>query len=44
MTEGQVDAPHPRQEKIWDAGFTLKAEAPIPGSVLDLLGDQSKMK
>lgn len=32
----------PKQEKIWDTGFTLKAEAPIPGSGLDLLRDQCR--
>lgn len=42
MIGGQVDEPCPKQERIWDTGFTLKAEAPTPGSVLDLLRDQCR--
>lgn len=37
-----MDEPCPKQEKIWDTGFTLMAEAPIPGSGIELLRDQCR--
>lgn len=42
MTDCKVEVPSPRQERMWAAGFTVQAEAPIPVHALELLRDQSR--
>lgn len=42
MTDCKVEVPSPRQDRMWAAGFTVQAEAPIPVHALELLRVKSR--